>query len=103
MKYFTMSNVRDFMLKELAVNWFGEIFDEEKGVYRYATEEDFKTLKTTKFQVKDLNRQDAGLFDLKVILFGKTFKIAHGKDLSDSWRRFQSQLEKEDDAGVFIK
>ena len=101
MQDFTLNDIRDFMLSEISVNWFGEIFDEEKGVYRHATLEDFNILKATKFQVKDL--KDENLFDLKVVLCGNTFSVVRGKDLTSSWINFKKQRELEKSADIFGK
>ncbi|MBO5955006.1 MAG: hypothetical protein J6Q13_03470 [Clostridia bacterium] len=101
MQDFTLNDIRDFMLSELLVNWFGEIFDDEKGVYRHATEEDFKILKTTKFQVKDLKEDK--LFDLKVVLCGNTFNVVRGEDLTLKWINFKNKREKENVADIFGK
>ena len=101
MQDYTLNDIRDFMLTELNVNWFGEIFDEEKGVYRHATLEDFSIFKTTKFQVKDLKEEK--LFDLKVVLCGNSFKVVRGEDLTNSWINFKKRRELEKSADIFGK
>lgn len=101
MQDFSLDDVRDFLIKELSLNWLGQIFDEQLGVYRYANIEDFDAPKETKFQVENLKEQRDELVDVKIILFNNCFKVVGGEDLTFQWLRFKRQRELENNADVF--
>ena len=97
MQDFTIHDIRDFIISELSLDWSGDIFDEEKGVYRKAEVSDFNTLKTTKFKVEDKK----GLTDLKIILYGNKFTVVDGEDLSLNWIKFKNERELERISSMF--
>ena len=95
---FTLQNIKDFMKQELNLVWYGEICDDQTGLYRRAQLSDFSELKYLKFFVTSATRnENKGLYPystmsdyIKIMVSNNIFRVAPGQELSPEWRDFKS-------------
>lgn len=93
---FTIQDIKEFMLTQCKLKWYGEILDDELGQYRTATIEDFSQLKRSTLFVVKTEDQKVNYYDstrvreLNVIIFGDIFRIPRGRDYSKQWQEFKS-------------
>lgn len=101
---FTLTDIKDFLLQELDLKWYGEILDYSLngGQYRPAKMTDFEVLQSLRFQVKEKQSKMMSvgkveynqIGDVPIIIFGDTFKLTYDGDFSDKWKTFKAKRKE---------
>ena len=98
---FIIQDIKNFILEEMQIKWYGEIFDCNKLQYRDATIEDFNEFKRNKLYVVEIkNEEQKNFYDstkalsLPVIIVEDTF-IALGRNYSKKWQEFKAYKKTE--------
>ena len=101
---FTLTDIKDFLLEELDLIWYGEILDRtlNGGQYRKAKMSDFEILQSLRFQVKEKQSKMMSvgkveyyeLGDVSIIVFDDTFTLPHSIDCSAKWKSFKEKRKE---------
>ena len=101
---FTLIDLKDFLLEEFELKWYGEILDYSLngGQYRPAKMSDFEILNSLRFQVKEKQTKMMSvgkvehyeLGDVAIIVFGDTFIIPYSGDYSEKWKNFKAKRKE---------